>query len=292
MLKTLKERNKVLIVDDNIDNLKVVGKTLEDNDYEIIVAQSGEEAVETMKETKPDIILLDVMMDAMDGYTVCEILKGDSTTKDIPIIFLTAKNDTADIVRGFEIGGNDYVSKPFIKEELLARIKNHLNLKLAMDRIKIIANTDELTTVYNRRYGYEIIVEQINYCQKNQDVFTLCYIDIDNLKTINDLYGHEKGDMLICSVVKALKSKLNKKHSICRMGGDEFIVIFRGIDKGKSSEIIELVREDIKEKTIEECCISFSCGYAEYNPCSSLLAEDYINIADKHMLVEKRMKRI
>lgn len=126
----------VLVVDDVLRNLQVIGNTLEDEGYEISVAQSGPEALEMIKLDKPDLILLDVMMPDMNGFEVCETLKADDETKNIPVIFLTAKTETEDIIKGFKLGGVDYISKPFKKEELLVRIQTHLDLKFAREKIE------------------------------------------------------------------------------------------------------------------------------------------------------------
>lgn len=139
-MKTLFELNQgkapfVIIVDDVVKNLKVLGTMLEEEDFDVAVAQDGFEALEMIEADPPDLILLDIMMPEMNGYEVCEKLKSNDNTKGIPVIFLTAKNETEDIVKGFQLGGVDYVTKPFNKEELLVRIKTHLELKYSKDII-------------------------------------------------------------------------------------------------------------------------------------------------------------
>jgi two-component system, sensor histidine kinase and response regulator len=123
------------VVDDILRNLQVIGNILEEEGYEISVATSGKEAIEMIEEDIPDLILLDVMMPEMNGFEVCKYLKGMEKVKDVPVIFLTAKTETEDIIKGFELGGVDYISKPFKKEELLVRIKTHLQLKLSKELI-------------------------------------------------------------------------------------------------------------------------------------------------------------
>ncbi len=120
--------NLILIVDDNPNNIQFLGSLLIPEGYEIGVAGNGVEAFTFCEEKTPDLILLDVMMPEMDGYKFCTRLKDDMALSHIPVIFLTAKNETPDIVRGFEAGGSDYVSKPFIAAELMARIKTHLEI--------------------------------------------------------------------------------------------------------------------------------------------------------------------
>ncbi len=125
----------VLLVDDNPQNLQVLGQTLQNSDYEIAMALSGKEALRFLEDENPDIILLDVMMPEMNGYDVCKKLKENDKWKNIPVIFLTAKTEVDDIVAGFDAGGVDYISKPFNSRELIARVKTHIELKNAREEI-------------------------------------------------------------------------------------------------------------------------------------------------------------
>jgi two-component system, sensor histidine kinase and response regulator len=123
----------ILVVDDNEENLKVVSNLLREKGYRIALATDGKSAIKILATNKIDLILLDIMMPEMDGFEVCKILKEKPETKDIPIIFLTARSETEDIVKGFQIGGVDYVTKPFKKEELHARVTCQIQLKLVKD---------------------------------------------------------------------------------------------------------------------------------------------------------------
>nr|WP_321356526.1 hybrid sensor histidine kinase/response regulator [uncultured Draconibacterium sp.] len=119
----------ILIVDDVPKNIQVLGTLLAKVECELAVAMNGQQALDTVERVKPDLILLDVMMPIMDGHETCRRLKSNEATKDIPIIFLSAKTETEDIVEGFNLGAVDYVAKPFIGKELIARVKTHLTLR-------------------------------------------------------------------------------------------------------------------------------------------------------------------
>ncbi len=125
----------VLIVDDNPNNVKIIALTLRPLNYKLVIATNGKSAIEMVEKTKPDLILLDVMMPGMDGYETCKILKSKEENSNLPIIFLTALNDKENTVKGFEAGGVDYVTKPFNKDELISRVKTHLELKLTQDEL-------------------------------------------------------------------------------------------------------------------------------------------------------------
>ncbi|NIN33602.1 MAG: response regulator, partial [Gammaproteobacteria bacterium] len=130
-MMNLENKAIILIVDDNPQNLKVLGNILREDGYVPVVAQNGPQALEFVQREKPDLILLDIMMPEMDGYEVCKKLKKDKDAKDIPVIFLTAKTETKDLLLAFEVGGVDYVTKPFNSVELLLRVKTHIDLKKA-----------------------------------------------------------------------------------------------------------------------------------------------------------------
>lgn len=132
-----KKGDRILIVDDTLQNIQVLGTVLREQQYQINVAQNGLQALELVAKVIPDLILLDIMMPELDGFETCERLKADEKTRDIPIIFLTAKTETDDIVRGFELGAVDYVTKPFNPTELLARVRTHLTMQRLRRELKV-----------------------------------------------------------------------------------------------------------------------------------------------------------
>lgn len=134
----------VLIVDDNPENTRFLGSLLSEAGYEIGITQDGAGALAFVETRQPDLVLLDIMMPRMDGFAVCKSLKGDMRTRHIPIIILTARNEVEDIVKGFTLGASDYVTKPFIAEELLARIKTHIEIKQLRNLLPICAKCKKI----------------------------------------------------------------------------------------------------------------------------------------------------
>ncbi len=132
--------SRILIVDDTPKNIQVLGTILKQEGYQINVARNGMQALEMVDKLPPDLILLDVMMPEMDGFETCKRLKSSSFSENIPIIFLTARTETEDIVRGFELGAIDYITKPFNAVELLVRVRTHLDLKFSKDMIEKVSN--------------------------------------------------------------------------------------------------------------------------------------------------------
>ena len=129
------EKPLILIVDDIAQNLQLLGATLNKKGYEIAIAKNGKQALSTIDKIPPDLVLLDIMMPEMDGYEVCKVIKSNPKTDHIPIIFLTGKTETDDVIKAFEVGASDYVTKPFHPAEILARVQTQLDLKRSRDEL-------------------------------------------------------------------------------------------------------------------------------------------------------------
>ena len=145
--------SKVLIVDDVPANLNVLCQALETEGYKIVAAPSGAVALQIAHRTQPDLILLDVMMPGMDGFETCRRLKADASTVEIPVIFITAKDEMSSIIKGFQVGGADYITKPFRHEEVRIRVQTHLTIKRLQNRLQkanqeIQARNEELEKAY------------------------------------------------------------------------------------------------------------------------------------------------
>ncbi len=168
------EENKkplILIVDDSIEILQVLGALLTQRGYEIAIATDAEKALEFVDNDYPDLILLDVMMPGLDGFELCQKIKEIEGFNEIPILFLTGLTDPGDIVKGFEAGGVDYISKPFNDAELLARVKTHIGLKKARDEINILRGTIPICARCRKikdEDGYWKLVEE--YIESHSDL--------------------------------------------------------------------------------------------------------------------------
>ncbi len=265
----LKNQANILVVDDNPDNLRLLSKFLSQKGYKIRNAINGNTALIAVKATHPDLILLDIQMPEMDGYQVCQILKNDPETYDIPVIFLTAMNSVIDKVKAFSIGGADYITKPFQLEEVLIRIENQLKFQAAKaeirqlnselknrvsdrtvelekaneklkqeiverekaeQRLLHIAWHDSLTGLPNR----SLLIEELQTClhraKKEPDyLFAVLFLDCDRFKIVNDSLGHLVGDKVIIAIANRLQSCLSAEDTLARLGSDEFTIIIRNI---------------------------------------------------------------
>lgn len=240
--RTMNQKRTILVVDDTKENIHMLIGLLGDN-YNVMAAKSGKSALEMVKEEEIDLILLDIIMPEMNGYEICEILKSQTDTKDIPILFITAKTDEESIAKAYDVGGIDYVTKPFKPKELLARIDTHLTLSETLHALGYMATRDSMTGIYNRRKFFalgEKLFEQTEY------LFAVI-IDIDKFKNINDIYGHPFGDIIIKSLTKTILNIIPSEAIFGRLGGEEFGVLFENNSIDEVKEKVEDIRVGIED---------------------------------------------
>jgi len=234
----------VLIVDDSEENIDILLNLLPT--ARALVSLDGPTALEILDRTLPDIILLDVIMPGMDGFELCRIIREDNRFDDIPILFITARNDEESIVRGFEIGGNDYVTRPFRPAELLARVRSQVRYKRALERLESIAVTDELTGIPNRRAFFTRGQILFDSTRRRGGGLSALMLDIDHFKQINDTYGHAVGDQTLRCLARQLGSRLDDGDLFGRLGGEEFAIIPSGRTGEQAVELAEAIRRDIE----------------------------------------------
>ncbi|GAB4300788.1 MAG: hypothetical protein Kow0090_16290 [Myxococcota bacterium] len=212
---------KLLIIDDNEENRKLVSKALEKDNYAIIEAENGEAGIARAISERPDIILLDVMMPKLDGYEVCKRLRAFEETAFTPILFLSAHGEEEDRIRGLVAGGDDYISKPFSVRELKARVETHLSRSQAY----LDANPS------TRLPGGNSLNAKISECIASNLPFAIGYADLDNFKAFNDSRGFMYGDKVVrytATIMREAISKYWKTDELAyagHIGGDDFIYI-------------------------------------------------------------------
>ena len=243
------ENRTILAVDDTVENLDILTELLED--YDVIDAISGEEALEILKEEKVDLVLLDVMMPDMDGFEVCRRIRENPETKDIPIIFITAMTDEESIVKAYDMGGNDYVTKPFKKKELLAKIRREFKLQELQRELKLMALTDPLTKLYNRRYFMDISKHIVHGAVREKQPLSILLMDIDHFKRINDTYGHDVGDKVLISFANALTGLSRRSDVVCRWGGEEFVALLPNTETQTAKSVAEKIRGAVERLRVE-----------------------------------------
>lgn len=289
---------RILIVDDTLKNLQVLGTILKKEGYRINVAQNGVQAVNTAVKVLPDLILLDIMMPEMDGYACCRRLKAMPETTDIPVIFLTARTEASDVVKGFEAGGVDYVAKPFQAIELLARIRTHVDLARKTQKLKTLADRDGLTLIANRRRFDRFLENAWSRCIREQKPIALIMADIDWFKPYNDQYGHLQGDDCLKQVSRVLEGLARRAGDlVARYGGEEFAVILENTSLDAGISVGERMRRSVAELAIphlsspDQKQVTISVGVAAQTPKQGDESQNLIDAADKALYRAKSQGR-
>jgi diguanylate cyclase (GGDEF)-like protein len=281
----------ILIVDDNPKNIQIVIKTLEKYNYSLSYALSGEKALSILDNSSFDLILLDIMMPNMSGYEVCKKIKENQKSKDTPVIFLSAKSTNDDIIRGLELGGIDYITKPFNHLELRMRVTNHLELILSRKYWQYISYRDGLTELYNHKYMIDRLIKEMDIASLKSRPLSIIIFDIDFFKRVNDIYGHDYGDEVLKQVSKTVLKNLTTKDVACRYGGEEFCIILPNRALIEAVNLANEIKQDIFDlKWIySEMKLTISAGVTQYRRGENI--NDFIKSADKLLYMAKHQGR-
>jgi diguanylate cyclase (GGDEF)-like protein len=241
-------QSKILVVDDQPINIQAVYNILS-SEYTVLAATSGPAALDVCNENLPDLILLDVLMPDMSGLELCDLLKQNNSTRDIPIIFVTSFNQQHEEDECWARGGVDFIMKPVNPMTLKNRVNAHLTLKAQKDMLHNLVYVDSLTKVFNRRY-LDLHVEKLkNEVKRSKVDAGLLMIDIDHFKAFNDEHGHIEGDKALISVAEKIKGALLRPSDfVARFGGEEFSVVLPDTDLKGALDVAERIRKLISEK--------------------------------------------
>jgi len=283
----------ILVVDDMPGSIEILNQILAD-EYRVLFALTGEAGLEITRTQKPELILLDVSMPGMDGYQVCHELKSDPETRDIPIIFVTAKDQDEDQEMGFKIGAADYLTKPVRPATVKVRVKNQLQIRHSEELILHQALYDGLTHLPNRSLSVDRLRYSIAQDCRNQLKTALLFIDLDKFKEINDTLGHDAGDQLLKASALRFKQCVRKIDTVGRLGGDEFVVILPGLEQVEDAKKVaeNIIRVFSNPFTLSgmEVVVTVSIGIA-FSPDDS---DDYKKLlanADTAMYQSKEAGR-
>jgi len=315
-------KGNILLIDDLPENLKLLTDLLSQLGYVVRSAISGSRGLKSAKSKAPDIILLDIQMPEMDGYQVCKAFKNDAALCNIPILFISALGETFDKLKAFEVGGVDYLTKPFQIEEVVARIEAHLTiqkqrqalqseivkrkqtelelqkindqLQEANHKLELLSNIDGLTQIANRRRFNDYLLLHWQQHQREQKSLALILVDIDYFKFYNDSYGHQGGDDCLVRVAQAI-AQVPKRPTdlVARYGGEEFAVILSNTDKEGAIKVAEAIQEAIADLAIPHensevsTQVTLSIGVVSFVPTTDLELKTIIAHADQALYTAK-----
>lgn len=239
--------DKILIVDDSVPQAAKLRSILED-DYEITVAHRPEEGLALASKGNFSLILLDVVMPGMDGFTLLKKLQEEIITQSVPVILITGLSDAQNEQTGLILGAVDYIVKPFNPMIVKARVNTHVKLYSYRKQIELQSQTDQLTGVANRRQYETYSVQKWKESVRLQVPFSICMFDIDHFKVYNDTFGHPAGDKVIAAVAKTASARLRRSTDFfARYGGEEFVAFLVGDGSDKAFSHLKSIRQAIED---------------------------------------------
>jgi diguanylate cyclase (GGDEF)-like protein len=277
----------ILIIDDERNSRAALQDVLLQHGYHIIVASSGEQALELALHAQPDLVLLEMTLPGMDGLTVCRRLKDSPATAHIPVMFVSGRGETDDIVAGFDAGAADYMIKPVRVAEMCARIRAQMQHKRSACALERAALVDSLTRIANRRHFDSFLEREWQRGMRSGAPVSLLMLDVDHFKLYNDSLGHAAGDACLQQVAAVLHQQASRPTDLAaRYGGEEFVALFGETPQEAAAALAENIRAAVEALRIPNPrsptspWVTVSIGVAsvlptaQESPCNLLLAAD------------------
>lgn len=292
---------KILIAEDDLVNRMILAQTLKGWGYEVEQVEDGDTALKRLTQNdSPTLAIIDWMMPGMDGPDVCKAVRNSGQELYRYLILLTARNDTDDLVHGLSSGADDFLSKPFVREELRARLRTgHRILALqnelidAREDLRYQATRDALTGVLNRGTLMRRMQEELQRTERTGGALGVALFDLDNFKNVNDTFGHLAGDEVLRQVTKRVSGELRKYDVLGRYGGEEFIALFPDITEEGLTQVSERLRKAICSEPVqfEQSTIDISASVGVSIRYSETSTEDVLAEADAALYRAKEQGR-
>lgn len=283
----MNENNSVLIVDDDPLILDLLKTALSLEGYECKTTSNALHALDLIRKTHFDIMIADVVMPDMKGFELTE--KAKRISPGMMVIITTGFADDFSYDKAIEAGASDFLKKPFTAKEVIARIK-HVR---SQEKIRNLLLHDDLTGIYNRRGFFTLVEHELKKAKRKKSGIFMLFADLDDLKKINDTWGHQEGDMALIETAGILRKNFRESDVVARIGGDEFVVFPVGTSGDCVSKILDRLQQAVdlnNAKSSRAYKLSLSAGIAYYdaeNPCS---IDELLARADKSMYERKRNK--
>lgn len=290
------EMEKILIVDDSAVQAAQLKAILED-EYDVTAVQTAEDGLCRVRSESYSLVLLDVVMPGMDGFTLLKKLQEEIITQSIPVILITSLSDVEDERRGLILGAVDYITKPFNAVIVKARVHNHIKLYGYRRQAERQSMTDRLTGIANRRQYERRSIAKWQEAVRLQVPFSICMFDIDHFKRFNDTFGHPAGDQVISAVAKTAARHLHRHTDfVARYGGEEFVALSLGNSSEKVFAHLKKVRQAVEDLHIPHDpsvaeWVTVSIGGVTVVPPVDSSYAFYLNVADTMLYDAKKHGR-
>lgn len=297
-------RARILVLDDNEIDAAKIQSTLQQDDDEIIVASSVEEAQSLLRAERFDLVIVSLRLREQDALRFCGQMRANEATRHTPILVVAEDDDTDRLAKGLDLGINDYLIKPMDRQELLARTRTQIRRQRFQERLRdnyerslAMALTDSLTGLYNRRYLTTHMAALIERLTENGKPLAVLMFDIDFFKQINDSFGHAVGDEVLVELSRRVVQNVRSVDTVARLGGEEFIVLMPDTDETVASTVAERLRANVAKDPFrvrgadgEALQITISVGAAMFDPDADDV-DSVIKKADDALYEAKRTGR-
>jgi diguanylate cyclase (GGDEF)-like protein len=285
-MTTGENQRTVLVVEDNPHTAELLDFNFNEAGFRVRVAEDGHEAVRVLRSDTVDVIVCDIMMPKLDGFELREFVMRDPVLREIAFIFLTAKTLAEDELRGLATGADEYVTKPFDPEVLIARVRAVLKRREEFDRV---ARLDPLTQMLNRPTLEKEIQRELERLRRYAGVGVLVFLDIDGFKQFNDKYEHAVGDRVLQHLARVIGANVRQVDLVGRYGGEEFVLFFPATTSEQAIGVVERMQRGFRsfpDENLDES-LTFSAGVAEA-PRDGIQFSVLSGKADKAMYQAKR----
>lgn len=304
--------SRVLIVEDSPTNVSMLAAMLKGAGMQVEIAVTGAEAIASVEQGIPALILLDIGLPDVSGFDLCRQFKNTPATADIPIIFMTALTELEDKIKGLSIGAVDYITKPFQPAEVLARIRIHMELRSltckVMEQATLLAQAnhdlqrltrlDSLTQVANRRWFDEYILREWRRLARDEKPLSIIFCDVDSFKAYNDHYGHLQGDSCLQKLAHCLEKVAQRPADlVARYGGEEFVIVLPDTSREGAVHVAEAIQTAMHRLKIPHAYsetsphVTVSLGLSTQIPQSHGRVDDLVEAADRALYVAKQNGR-
>ena len=287
---TEQRKPRLLAIDDSALIHRLLKARLRSERLEIHCATTGAAGLHAAKQLLPEVILLDVNIPDVDGFSVLEDLKSNPNTHDIPVIVFSGSCDTSAKIRAFDMGAIDFVTKPFDLGELKARVRSAVRLRLLISMLAQRAQIDGLTGLWNRAHFDQRLHDELASAQRHDEPLALILCDLDNFKVVNDTYGHPFGDQVLEEFAAILASGRSSDVA-CRYGGEEFAVILPRQSVDDAAAVARRFRTELRERTwnrTEGLLITASFGVTDLLRISEATVNAMVHSADGALYQAKK----
>jgi len=287
-------RPRLLVIDDSPDVHRLLKARLKQEEIELISSESGEAGLAELKAHRPDLILLDLDMPAMDGFEVLRAIKDNAETVHIPVIVLSGLNSSEDKVSAFDLGAHDYIIKPFELTELRVRIRAALRLNFLLKMLAQRAQIDGLTGLWNRAYFDRRVQDEVARVQRHDGALSIAFFDADHFKSINDTFGHPAGDAVLQGLGQIIQRDSRQSDIACRYGGEEFVLIMPATGPADALAFCDRLRQNIEAVVWPrhpERRVTVSIGVAGATTPIGVSPAAWVEAADKALYTAKKTGR-